>query len=259
MSTDSGKHNGNGKDPDNTPDETEEDNVIFIPTLAERDKIRREAEKQWRKDYKKRHKSEPAINLPPVTKYFALLIFLIHAGVQVFLDSPQQYWLFSHFGFVPGAYTGNAPFGLYSFLSPLTYMFLHGNWSHIIMNGVMMAAFGTGVERMIGGRKMLIFFTLCSLSAIFIHFLFSPYSNDPVVGASGGLSGLFAAVIIMLQKMGTTGTGRYGIWPLVILWVIISALFGMMGGPGGGTIAWAAHIGGFLAGFPLLKFVMRMR
>jgi len=136
-------------------------------------------------------------------------------------------------------------------------MFLHGSWTHLLLNTVMTTAFGAGVERLMGARRMIIFFVLCSLTAALIHFAVSPSSPNPVIGASGGLSGLFAAVLVMMQKMGMGGAGRYGIWPFVILWVGVSIMFGMMGAPGGGSVAWVAHIGGFLAGFIFLKPVMR--
>jgi membrane associated rhomboid family serine protease len=54
------------------------------------------------------------------------------------------------------------------------------------------------------------------------------------------------------------GSSKYGIWPFVILWIAISLLFGLMEAPGGGTIAWAAHIGGFCAGFVFIKPVLRL-
>src|SRR5690606_14425292 len=102
-------------------------------------------------------------------------------------------------------------------------------------------------------------FFLCSLISVGIHFVFNFSSSVPVVGASGGISGLFAAALVMLQQRGAVPAGRYGLWPLIILWVIISILFGMMGGPDGSPVAWAAHIGGFLAGFLLLKPVLKSR
>jgi membrane associated rhomboid family serine protease len=123
----------------------------------------------------------------------------------------------------------------------------------------MLAAFGTGVDRWIGGKRMLALFVLCSFASTLVHFLFNPFSTDPVIGASGGLSGLFAAILIMMQQKGLVPTGRYGLWPLIIIWIGISVLFGMVEAPGGGAVAWAAHIGGFLAGFVFLKPVLKMK
>lgn len=238
-----GKYNGNGQNHD-------EEKVVPFPSPAERDRLRREQEK------KNRPPREPMINLPPATKILAGLFLLIH-GAVFFLPAPSQYWVYDHFGFVPGRYTGAAAFEWYALAAPLTYMFLHGGWVHVLMNTAMMAAFGTGAERLMGPRRMLAFFTLCCLAAMLAQFAASPFSTDPVIGASGGLSGLFAAILIVMQKTGAGGMGRYGIWPFVVLWIGVSVLFGMMGAPGGGSVAWVAHIGGFLAGFVFFKPVMR--
>lgn len=242
-----GKYNGNGH---HHPDEEDENKVVRLPTLAERARMRREEERR------NRPPREPMINLPPVTKLLALSFILIHVALQ-FAPEPAQYWIYDHFGFVAGRYTGRAEFGWYALFAPVTYMFLHGGWMHLILNTFMTAAFGTGVERLMGPRRMLVFFLLCSLAAVLAQFAVSPFAADPVIGASGGLSGLFAAILVLMQKMGMGSAGRYGIWPFVALWVVISVLFGMMGAPGGGAVAWVAHLGGFAAGFLLLKPVMR--
>ncbi|MBI4030385.1 MAG: rhomboid family intramembrane serine protease [Proteobacteria bacterium] len=244
-----GKHNGGGHE--TSDNEAEEGNVVRLPSLAERDRLRREEEKR------NRPPREPMVNLPPATKFMAASFLFIHAFMRIALTPPQQYWIYSHFGFVPGFYTGQEPFTATAIIAPLTYMFLHGNWTHVIMNSVMMAAFGAGAERWMGARRMIVFFVLCSLSAAFIHFALNPFSSDPVIGASGGLSGLFAAIIVMMQRMGAGSGSRYGIWPFIILWIVVSVMFGMMGAPGGSAVAWAAHIGGFLAGFVFLKPVMK--
>lgn len=204
-----------------------------------------------------RHK--PVINLPPVTKYALLIMLAIHIGVHYALSPVQQYWVYSHFGFVPADYTDGQALSLYAILGPFTYMFLHGNWMHIILNGAMVMAFGAGIERWMGGRKMLVFFLLCSLSAALVQFAVTPHSDNPVIGASGGLSGLFAAVMVMIQQSGRLPPSRFGVWPLVLVWIGISFVFGMFGAPDGSPIAWVAHIGGFIAGFIFLKPVMRMK
>lgn len=242
------------------------DNVIALPTAEERKKMEIARQEAARLKEKAAHKSEPffnhtpLLNLPPVTKYMLLAFIAVHVLTDVFLNEPQQYWVFMHFGFVPGYYTGTIPGGWAMLTGPLTFTFLHGSWTHIILNGLMMMAFGTGVEKWIGGKRLFVFFMLCNLFAALAQFAFSPFSGAPVIGASGGLSGLFAAVLLMMQQQNGLGSGnRHGILPFVILWIVISVAFGMFGGPGGNSIAWAAHIGGFLAGFILLKPVMKAR
>ncbi len=233
--------NGNGHDPDEEAED--DDNIIRLPLQDNRPPPRR----------------EPMFNLPPATKHLILVLLVIHVAIQ-FVSPATQDWVYTHFGFVAGSYTGRAPFTWMAAAAPLTYMLLHGSWLHVGMNSFMLAAFGAGVERLMGGLKMLILFVLCGLAAVAVQFAFAPFITDPVIGASGGISGLFAAVLLMMQKGSYVQPGRYGIWPLVIIFIIMQAGFGSSGiGPGGGNIAWVAHIGGFLAGLVLLKPVLRLK
>lgn len=238
--TGSGRHNGNGQDRE--PANDDGGNILAFR----------------RPDKKPHPPGGPMINLPPATKLMVLAIVGVHILTR-FVSPPAQYWLFANFGFVPAAWTGRAAFTPMTAFSPLTYMLLHGGWSHVLMNGVMLMAFGTGIERWLGGRRMCLFLVLCGLASALVHFALNPFSADPVVGASGGISGLFAAVLVMMQRMGQGVGGRHGLWPFILLWVVISVLFGITGGPGGSSIAWAAHIGGFLAGLLFLKPVMRLK
>lgn len=249
----------------NAPPENQPDNVVSMPQGRERARLIAAKQKEENAGKNKSTAAEPLfntplLNLPPVTKFMLLAFLSIHVLSDVIVSDQTQYWLFSHFGFVPGYYTGVLPFGWEALAGPLTFTFLHGSWTHILLNGFMMMAFGTGVERWMGGPRLFVFFMLCNLCAALAQFILDPYSTAPVIGASGGLSGLFAAVLLMMQKQQGLGSGnRYGIWPFIILWIVISVVFGMIGGPGGSAIAWAAHIGGFLAGFALYKPVMRAR
>jgi membrane associated rhomboid family serine protease len=133
-------------------------------------------------------------------------------------------------------------------------MGLHGNWLHIIMNITMLMAFGTGVEQWYGAKKYIVFFILCGLFAIIPEFIIQPELQSPLIGASGSLSGLFAAILLILQRQGRLPTGKYGIWPFAMVWVGISVLFGLFGTQmAGAPIAWLAHLGGFFAGYALTR------
>jgi membrane associated rhomboid family serine protease len=246
-------HNGGSNDGgDETPD-----NIVHLPTPAER--RRAEADRMAQARTAARTANGPMINLPPLTKWAVGLMILIHLLTNFAIDDVQRYWVFEHFGFIAAAYTDAMPLPVWSLIAgPFTYVLLHGSWMHLFMNGAMLMAFGTGCERWMGGRRLLLLFTLCSLAALAVQLAFAPDSTNPVIGASGGISGLFAAVLVMMQRQGYTGNGRFGIWPFILLWIGISVLFGMMGAPDGSTIAWPAHIGGFLAGFVFLKPVLRL-
>jgi len=129
------------------------------------------------------------------------------------------------------------------------------SWLHIAMNGVMLLAFGSGLEKWIGTKKMIQIFFICGIFGVVAHFIFNLNSLDPVIGASGGLSGMFAAALIMLHRQNQGLGGKYGMMPIIVLWLGISILFGIMGSPDGNSIAWIAHIGGFLGGFAAVKIL----
>jgi len=228
----------------------DDSNVVSFRGEVKRKK--KEEKKQARAAEKLKH--GPLINLPPITKYFLGSLIAIHLIVFLLLSANAQAWLFTHFGFIPGRFTGAALFEPLQFLTPLTHIFFHGSWLHIGMNGAMLLAFGSGAEKTIGGKKMLIIFAISSVFGVTAHFALNWDSIYPVIGASGGLSGLFAVMIVILNRQNKLG-GKYGVWPFIALWIGISVLFGMMGSPDGGDIAWAAHIGGFLGGFVAIKLL----
>lgn len=235
--------------------EDKKDNIVQMPTLAQRDKIRREKEKEAQKQKQEQEPHEPLINIPPATKMLLGGFVAIHVLIHLILPPEALEWVFMHLAFIPGRFTGAAPFEMLAIATPFTHMALHGSWLHIGMNGVMLMAFGSGIERWMGPKRMLLFFVACGLFGIGAHFALNPLSPYPVVGASGALSGLFAAALLMINKNRGAIGGRFGMMPFVLLWVGVSIIFGMMGSPDGSDIAWAAHVGGFLGGFIVLKLM----
>lgn len=227
----------------------DDENIISLPTLAERDRLRREKETRERK---MANKAEPMINMPPVTKYLLGLIIGIHLILVFAISGEQHDWVISHFGFIPER-IHSGDINIYTLSSILTHMFLHGSWMHVVMNIFMLAAFGSGIERWLGSKRMVILFLVSGLFGAAAHYILNTTSLYPMIGASGGLSGLFAAAIVMLNRGQREMGGKVGILPFALLWIGISVGFGMLGGPDGSMIAWAAHVGGFLGGFVVLK------
>ena len=242
----SGHLNGHGND-NKGPEH--DDNIVVIPTLAERDRMRREKEKL---EKKLTNAAEPMINMPPVTKYMIGLILGVHILLAVVLSPEQTDAVITHLGFIPQHFQSGSV-DLYTMVSPFTHMFLHGGWMHVAMNLLMLAAFGSGVERWIGSKRMIVLFVLSGLFGAATHYVLNTGSSFPMIGASGGLSGLFAAALIMISRGQREMGGRFGILPFALIWIGLSIGFGMLGGPDGSMIAWAAHVGGFLGGFIVLK------
>jgi membrane associated rhomboid family serine protease len=194
---------------------------------------------------------EPMLNLPPATGALAAAIVVVHI-LRAFLDDHTNLWIDLVFGVVPLRYA--LPFEWPALVAPLTYALLHGSWLHLGINAVTLAAFGAGVERMLGPARMLVIFVATSLAAALIHVLVYAEDTIPVIGASGGISGLFAGAVLLLHRRGQmSGSLRV----LVVVWLAVAVVTGVIGMPGTEdvSIAWVAHIGGFLAGLlvtPLL-------
>lgn len=239
----------------------EDSQIIYFPSLAERDKIRREQAKA--EEIANKPPSQPFLNIgniPPFSGLVAVAFLLIHAGVFLLLDDGQILRLYYTLGFVPINYSGlgflHEQWGIAYLLSPFTYGFLHGSWMHLGFNIVMWLALGTFVEKQFGTRRAIRFFFLCALGGAAVHFAISPFSGVAVIGASASISGAFAVTLVMFYKRGMMGPkGRYGILPLLGLWVALMVIMGLAGGGMGENVAWIAHLGGFFTG---LLYVCRM-
>jgi len=198
----------------------------------------------------------PIINLPPMTKALCL------ANAAVFLALEFLPGLFSEddvyaLAFVPARYFAAEGMSLKTLLTPVTYMLIHAGWMHFLVNTAMLMAFGTGLEKTLGGRRLLVLYVATGVAAAFFHAALYPASGAPIVGASGGISGLFGGIVMAMAAR--KGEGWASLFPFIALWVAISLFFGVFGMPGSdNAIAWAAHIGGFITGMALLKPVSRL-
>lgn len=195
----------------------------------------------------------PMLNVPPLTLGILAAIVGVHLLFLVLPGTMQQLWGY-RLAFVPGRYADLASLDAWAALSPLTHMFLHGSWLHVGMNGLMLLAFGAGAERMLGARRAALLFVISGLAGAFAQIVFGWGSPIPMIGASGALSGLFAALCLRLQETGGMQSGRYGIWGIGALWIGLSLFMAFVGGAVGiGDVAWAAHAGGFIAGALLMR------
>jgi membrane associated rhomboid family serine protease len=148
------------------------------------------------------------------------------------------------------------------FLTLLTSIFMHGGLAHIAGNMWFLWIFGDNIEQDLGRVRYLIFYLLCGILASLAHVLVSawgPSAQLPSLGASGAISGVMGAYLLLHPKrrvtvlmlrmvMDVPGYVAVGLW---FLFQIISGL-GVLGGMSSG-VAYAAHVGGFLAGLGLAK------
>jgi membrane associated rhomboid family serine protease len=198
---------------------------------------------------------ERAINLPPAILWIIGLNVAVHV-VRQLLSDPLDNQLILEFGLVPIAYTGELGGDWLSLIAaPFTYQFLHGGWVHLGVNMLTLAAFGAPVERLLRPPRFVAFYLSAGLAAGAIHILSFPDSADPVVGASGAISGVFGAVLILLWRVGRLPS----LLPIAGVWIALNVFFGIFGGTpgaGGEPVAWTAHIGGFVYGLAAIRLFM---
>lgn len=257
------KNGGNGHDRNG------EGRIIKFPSSAERlsgqkqkersAKERAEAAAKLALRAQRGNASEPFLklgNIPPFTKFLTASILLVHIALYLFAGEDVRTLIFDRFGFVPGVYTGALEWRWSALISPLSHVFLHGGWMHLAFNLVMTLAFGTFFEKAYGTRKTAIFFTLCCLAGALTTLAFEPFSTAPIIGASGGLSGWFGALLLMIHGQNGSRGSKYGPWPVVVFWGLI------MVGPGllaHSALAWQAHLGGYLAGLILTVLIQKRK
>lgn len=218
--------------------------------------------KKQKQDHKAQSASEavePMVNLPDGVKHLVAALIAIHLGLWALSQASSQDFLYDmtlYLGFMPARFTGGQEFFIYTILTPITYALFHGSFTHVGINAVMLAAFGSGFEKMMGLRNLMIVFWGASIIAAGVHFALDSHSMVPMVGASGGVSGLFAGVIYLFHRMGKLSASRK-LLPVIGVFVGISIVFALIGGTDGSSIAWAAHIGGFLGGLALTYLIIK--
>src|SRR5271166_6989194 len=166
----------------------------------------------------------------------------------------------------------------------LTYAFLHGSWTHVLINTIWLVAFGPPVARRFGTMRFLIFMAVTAIFSALAHWVSAPMDFAPLIGASGAVSGLMGAVTrFMFQPgapLGPQGFGRRGdIEPssaaslkgilvdprariFLGIWLATNFIFGAFAqalGLSDAPVAWVAHLGGFFSGLVLFTLFDRPR
>lgn len=150
------------------------------------------------------------------------------------------------------------------YLTLITSMFMHGGFAHLLGNMLYLWVFGDNLENRMGHTRYLLFFlttgVLAALSHVLSVFMLPGSELIPMIGASGAISGVLGGNILLLPRRKITVL--IGIFPLKVsalfalgMWIVFQFVNGLgaLGGEGDG-VAYGAHIGGFIAGFILVKF-----
>jgi membrane associated rhomboid family serine protease len=208
----------------------------------------------------------------PIVNWILILINIIVFIFEVFvLDDKQAESLIYHYGLVPENIRLTGLSSLYElritvFRPFFTNMFLHGGWGHLIANMWVLFIFGDNVEDRMGKVRYFLFYILCGLTASLTHFALHRYSPVPAIGASGAISGIMAAYMVMFPKSTIISFIPIIIIPLFLpipavifigIWFLGQLLSGttslMLSNQATGIAFWA-HIGGFLGGLWLYRY-----
>lgn len=217
---------------------------------------------------------EPVFNLPGVVVALIAICVGIHLIRYYVLSDERDFWVLLHFAFIPLRFSGGYALDIYAFLSPWTYSLLHGGFGHLAVNTIWLAAFGSPLANRIGTVRFLLFWLVTSLAAVGLHYALHSGDATPLVGASGAISGMMGAAArygfsVDRRRGKAAFDGPVRSIPMVfrsraavtflLVWFAINLIMGLgIGSPDmAGRIAWEAHIGGFLAGFLLVRLFDR--
>lgn len=230
-------------------------------------------------------KREPLFNIPSIVLAVLAVLALIHVVRTVLLTSDQDIEFLLTFAFIPARYESSVVLGgalpggvgadIWTFV---TYSLIHADWTHFGVNAIWLLPFGTAVARRFGAVRFLVFFAVTAAAGAALHLLTHAGEEAPMIGASASISGTMAAAMrFAFQHGGPLGILREtddsayrvpaipltGVLsdPRVLMflavWFGVNILFGLGSIPITGseqTVAWQAHIGGFLAGLILFSW-----
>lgn len=189
-------------------------------------------------------------------------------------------------GLVPAELTGALPLGSSipltrdfvcvvdaeptNWITPVVSIFLHGSWAHLLGNALFFWVFGNNIEDVMGRGRFLVFFLICGVAAAAVHVALQPASAIPTVGASGAVSGVMGAYLVLFPKVRVRMLFIFVIlfrvvplpaWLVLIWWFALQLVLGLAdaasGAPNTGGVAVWAHVGGFAAGMLLIRVFER--
>ena len=189
-------------------------------------------------------------------------LILINLGIFLYLvfNNMLDVFVMTH---------GVVPKNFFADFSPLTQLylftiaiFLHGGWLHVLGNMLYLWIFGDNVEDRMGHFRYLIFYLICGYTATLAHVFIEPLSTMPMVGASGAIAGVLGAYLVLFPRAKVLTLIPIFFFitflriPAVLFlgfWFVLQIFNGMVSGSAG--VAWWAHIGGFIVGMILVKFL----
>lgn len=208
---------------------------------------------------------------PPILTVLIIILNLYIFLRQIFLDPNQLTHFINSYAFIPAHLAENIrDYSLPGLFHPqlVTSFFLHGSLFHVLSNMLYLWIFGDNIEDKLGRVRFLLFYLLTGVFANLTQFLIDPSSPIPVIGASGAVAGILGAYFITFPRAKVTSLLFIFIFftirdiPAIyflFIWFIIQVFSGISSlGTNYISVAWWAHIGGFLTGI-ILMLIMRKR
>lgn len=219
----------------------------------------------------------PLFRTPVATAGLILANVLVWLIVQGAGEPAAMATSVCQLGLIPGEFLHRVPAGAFvelgngagcmlgtgfSWYTPLTSMFLHGGWAHLIGNMWFLWLFGNNVEDSMGRGRYLAFYLLCGLGAALFQVAVQPGSVLPLVGASGAISGIMGAYVVLYPRIRVHMFILIVIFPwtftlpaflMIGYWFLLQLFGGLVTSSDAGGVAFWAHVGGFLAGVALLR------
>jgi membrane associated rhomboid family serine protease len=187
----------------------------------------------------------PVINLPPLTLALLIVMAVVHVA-RVFAPAELDRLLILYFAFIPAAWMTEG-WPLWSLLAaPVSYSLLHGGIGHLALNGVMLAVMGQVLERGLGRPQFLLLFVAGAVGGALVHVLIGGAPRAPLIGASAGVGALYGAGLVLHRRGVDLGPNAQLLVALAGLFIIMNRMGLVL--PLLGNVAYAAHLGGFLAG-----------
>jgi membrane associated rhomboid family serine protease len=165
----------------------------------------------------------------------------------------------------PGCLVGPPTYDKSPPLSVLTAMFLHGSWLHLLGNMLFLLIFGNNIEDRLGHVRFAVFYVVCGYAAAYGFAYLNADSADPLIGASGAIAGVLGAYLVLYPRARVWVLVpflvflplRLPAWLVLGFWFALQAVYSSGGGVStAGTVAYEAHVVGFLVGM-LLAWPLR--
>jgi membrane associated rhomboid family serine protease len=223
------------------------------------------------------HDDNPTTTKPYVTVGILIACVLLYVWQHLLLSDTGARQAAYALGLVPAVLTGREvlPPGIAvipAWATIMTSMFMHGGFWHMAGNMLYLWIFGNNIEDAMGHVRFLIFYVICGAAAVLAQVWPNPASEIPMVGASGAISGVLGAYMLLFPKARVllglplgfliAELGRFrAIWVLAV-WFAMQLIMGTIAaaqsaGASEGGIAFGAHIGGFVAGCALVTIFKR--